>query len=269
MSSPSPGGPPPLPRCFLFIFLGLPICTWAFVRNGPASFLLPGLHAAHLQQFRAPSQGRRMLAAGAAAAAADEGLVVWSLSDLPAAEETLLRTAVAAADKHKTEDVVCLIRCSGWNVAEEAVEQERLLLHKRRGPLLSGHGLPVPAEACLEPTHVRIFQQKRKRRKDDLLKYEWEMMLIATGLSPIHLDSVAETVIEDLSRMHGPSIYLGRDGRGSSGWVALNFGKLQVHLMTPITRNRYTLELLHKKAPRIDLREILTPRDSFSGFTRP
>ncbi|KAL8436405.1 hypothetical protein ACSSS7_001805 [Eimeria intestinalis] len=218
MRSPSRGRASPLPRCVLFLLLWLPLYACAF-------------------RVRVSWQGRRVVLAvgAAAAAAADEGVVLWSLSDLPAAEEALLRTAVGAADKHKIEDVVCLVRCSGWNVTEEAVEQERLLLQKKRGPILSGHNLPVPAEACLEPAHIRFLQQKRQRRKDDLLKYDWEMMLIATGLSPTHLDSVAETVID-------------------------------VHLMTPITRNRYTLELLHKKAPRIDLSEILTPQESSYDF---
>ncbi|KAL8446135.1 hypothetical protein Emag_004821 [Eimeria magna] len=211
MRSPYPGLPFPSPRCVLIILLCLPLCTLAFVANDQASFFLSGLHAAHLQQFRASLQGRPELAVGAAAAAAaaaDEGVVLWSLSDLPVAEEALLRTAVTAADKHKIEDVVCLIRCSGWNVAEEVIEQERLLLHKRRGPLLSGHGLPVPSEACFEPTHMRLLQQKRKRHQNDLLKYDWEMMLIATGLSPTHLDSVAETVIDVRLEFFKPPAHL-------------------------------------------------------------
>ncbi|KAL8440291.1 hypothetical protein Efla_007508 [Eimeria flavescens] len=216
----------------------------------------------------APGEGGAAAAGGGGKDAHDAAGFLWQLSDLPAADAALLRAAVRSADRHKVESPVCLIRCSGWNTAETQWEQERLLLQVKRGPLQSALNRPVPSSSCLSPHYLGGPPgcRQQKRNKEDLLRFNWEMMFLVSGLSATHLDSVAETVVEDLIRLYGRSIYKGRDGRGSSGWVALNFGKLHVHLMTPITRKRYTLELLHKECPRVDLRDLLSPHDSPEGF---
>lgn len=46
---------------------------------------------------------------------------------------------------------------------------------------------------------------------------------------------------------------IARDGRGYSGWVVLAFTDLEVHIMTPMTRQRYALEELYGLCPRIDV----------------
>lgn len=261
----------------LFLLLKSPSDCWGFVIHKPFSLPSQGVRAPHQWRFGAiPS---RRTAISAASAVPGRDAEIWQISDLPKTEGDLLRDGVMAADKHKVADVVCLIRSAGWNIPMEKREQERLLLKVKRGPLLSAHGRSVPREFCMEPTYMNDPKGASRgtpgvscgvgvqRKKEDLLQYEWEMMVIATGLSPTHLDSVAETVIQELTRIHGPSVYLGRDGRGTSGWVALNFGKLHFHLLTPITRERYALEILHKDAPRINLKEILTANDDiFGGF---
>lgn len=185
-----------------------------FVNTPPPLLLFPGEPTTRLWRpvgQRAIARARPTAAAvpapGTAITTTDGDFEMWSLSDLPAAEGALLRAAVEAADKHKVRDLVCLIRCAGWNITEETREQERLLLQVKRGPLLSPHGHPIPKDLCIEPAHMEPSRDAAvgaptrrrwgsERNKEDLLSYEWEMMVIATGFSPTHLDSVAETVIQ-------------------------------------------------------------------------
>lgn len=70
-----------------------------------------------------------------------------------------------------------------------------------------------------------------------------------------------------------PRSFEARDGYGFSGWVVLSFGTLIVHVMTPVTRQRYSIEDLHNHCPAIDLRSLtpaaahfqLRPLDSLFG----
>ncbi|OEH75869.1 oligomerization domain protein [Cyclospora cayetanensis] len=246
------------------LFLSGPLEVWSFSAHKSTYFLIPGVHLSKLCLGKPPAATGSPIRAAPAAVVGNGTSAehpVWSVSDLPEAESALLSAAVAAADRHKVEDFVCLIRCSAWNISGEIREQERLLLHVKRETLKSPLGRPVPKSLCLEPTHLgppEGIPQPQQKMKEDLLSHEWEMMLLATGFSPTHLDSVAETIIHEVIQNHGVSTFEGRDGRGHSGWVALSFGKLQVHLMTPITRQKYALERLHRDKPRIDLAPLLS-----------
>ncbi len=73
--------------------------------------------------------------------------------------------------------------------------------------------------------------------------------VIATMLNPRQADAVVEE-LEKERKKHGlPRV--GIDGRGSSGWVVLDYGDLIVHLMTADQREYYGLEYLWSDAKRV------------------
>ncbi|CDJ33223.1 Repressed by TUP1 protein 1, related [Eimeria mitis] len=305
--------------------------------------------AATAAATRAAANTATRAATAAAAAGGEAGEAraypIWSLSDLPSFDSSLVSAAVAAADKHKVRDVVCFVRCAAWQRAAEEYEQERLLLQRKRGPLLSPLNKPVSQSRCFTPDYLyynhtagstphtipattpqhstpqnstpqnsipevtpqhsipevtpqnsipenSIPQKKNpknsipaphnsipevtpqnsiaevtpqnsipaphnsipevtpqnsipensipeksipeksipgkgmQKKSEDLLRAEWEAMIVATCLGPTHIDSVAETLIQDMIRGFGLGVYKGRDGRGSSGWVVLNFDRV-------------------------------------------
>ncbi len=73
--------------------------------------------------------------------------------------------------------------------------------------------------------------------------------VIATVLNPRHADAVVATLEKERKKRDLPR--LGIDGRGSSGWVVLDYGDLIVHLMTADQREYYGLEYLWSDAKRV------------------
>ncbi len=69
-----------------------------------------------------------------------------------------------------------------------------------------------------------------------------DYMLIATGTSTRHVQSMVERVTEHL-RAHGIRP-LGSEGEAVGDWVLLDFGDVVVHLMRPEARAFYDLEKL-------------------------
>ncbi len=77
-----------------------------------------------------------------------------------------------------------------------------------------------------------------------------DYMLMATGTSVRHVQSMAERVVEKL-RAHGIRP-LGMEGLAVGDWVLIDFGDVVVHLMRPETRAFYDLEKLWGEARRIE-----------------
>ncbi len=73
--------------------------------------------------------------------------------------------------------------------------------------------------------------------------------VIATVLNPRQADAVVATLEKERKKRDLPR--LGIDGRGSSGWVVLDYGDLIVHLMTADQREYYGLEYLWSDAKRV------------------
>ena len=73
--------------------------------------------------------------------------------------------------------------------------------------------------------------------------------VIATMLNPRQVDAVVAALEKERKKRDLPR--LGIDGRGSSGWVVLDYGDLIVHLMTADQREYYGLEYLWSDAKRV------------------
>ncbi len=74
--------------------------------------------------------------------------------------------------------------------------------------------------------------------------------LIATMLNPRQADAVVGALEKERKKRDLPR--LGIDGRGSSGWVVLDYGDLIVHLMMPEQRAYYALENIWADAKRVE-----------------
>ncbi len=73
--------------------------------------------------------------------------------------------------------------------------------------------------------------------------------VIATVLNPRQADAVVGALEKERKKRDLPR--LGIDGRGSSGWVVLDYGDLIVHVMTADQREYYGLEYLWSDAKRV------------------
>ena len=69
-----------------------------------------------------------------------------------------------------------------------------------------------------------------------------DYMIIASGTSSRHLNSIAEHVALETKR-DGEAV-LGIEGKGSAEWVLLDHGCIITHIMLPETREFYDLERL-------------------------
>jgi len=69
-----------------------------------------------------------------------------------------------------------------------------------------------------------------------------DFMIIVTGTSSRHIQSLADRVVEDLKNLNiGP---LSLEGEGSQEWVLVDYGDVIVHLMSSQARTFYDLESL-------------------------
>ena len=78
-----------------------------------------------------------------------------------------------------------------------------------------------------------------------------DYMVIVSGTSNRHVQSVADKVIDRLVRRGRKP--LGVEGRKIGDWVLLDFGEVVVHVMRPETRGFYGLEKLWGDGKKINL----------------
>ena len=69
-----------------------------------------------------------------------------------------------------------------------------------------------------------------------------DYMVIVTGTSSRHIQSLAERVVEDLKRLNIRPLSL--EGEGTQEWVLVDYGDVIVHLMSAQARTFYDLESL-------------------------
>jgi len=69
-----------------------------------------------------------------------------------------------------------------------------------------------------------------------------DYMIIASGTSNRHIQSIGEKVVEDLKAKNLKP--LGMEGEGSEEWVLIDIGDVVLHLMSDKARNFYDLESL-------------------------
>ena len=69
-----------------------------------------------------------------------------------------------------------------------------------------------------------------------------DYMIIASGTSNRHIQSIGEKVLEDLKTKNIKP--LGREGEGSEEWVLIDIGDVVLHLMSSKARTFYDLESL-------------------------
>ena len=105
----------------------------------------------------------------------------------------------------------------------------------------------------------------------DLKHKSWaiaDYFVIATGMTPEHLQRVARGVLYKLKQKCkevAPGLTPRIDGEPGSEWVAVDAGSIIVHLQLERTRGFYDIEGLHSEQPdqwnvkRIPNKEVLSP----------
>lgn len=69
-----------------------------------------------------------------------------------------------------------------------------------------------------------------------------DYMLVASGTSDRHIKTLADRVLEDMSRAGWKK--MGSEGEEARDWVLVDFVDIVVHIMRAQTRKRYDLESL-------------------------
>ncbi len=74
-----------------------------------------------------------------------------------------------------------------------------------------------------------------------------DFMVIASGTSNRHVQSLADNVVSEIKEHGGRPI--GVEGGTSSDWVLVDLGEIVVHVMMPATRSFYDLERFWRDGP--------------------
>ncbi len=99
----------------------------------------------------------------------------------------------------------------------------------------------------------RIVELLSDKQAEDIVLLNVERMVsfadyfvLATGQNPRHMQSLLDTLDEDLGREgQNPR---GREGKVDSGWVLMDFGDVIVHVFSSEERGYYDLEGLWSRA---------------------
>lgn len=78
-----------------------------------------------------------------------------------------------------------------------------------------------------------------------------DYFIIATAGSAVHLQTICDYLLEQF-KQRGYTL-LRMEGYREGWWVVLDYGALIIHLLQPDARERYNLERLWSKAPRIEI----------------
>jgi ribosome-associated protein len=83
-----------------------------------------------------------------------------------------------------------------------------------------------------------------------------DYFVICTGNSTPQLRAISDEVIERVKRTIGKRASV-LSGDAQSGWMAMDYGSVIVHVFSKETRDKYQLEALWSDAPRIEALKVL------------
>jgi len=78
-----------------------------------------------------------------------------------------------------------------------------------------------------------------------------DYFLICTGNNARHVQSIADSVEEDLRRSGRRPLHI--EGYSAAEWILLDYGDFILHVFNPTSRKFYDLERLWRDARRIEL----------------
>jgi len=85
-----------------------------------------------------------------------------------------------------------------------------------------------------------------------------QYMIIAEGNSPPQTGAIVSAIEDELIEKYGLRV-ISTDGDAKSGWIAMDYGSLIVHVMSSKMRRFYKLEGRWKDAEPVNLSSILIP----------
>jgi ribosome-associated protein len=85
-----------------------------------------------------------------------------------------------------------------------------------------------------------------------------EYVVIAEGHINVHVQAIAQTLIEEMKQM-GLQLYYA-EGMKEGDWVVLDFSHIVVHLFQPGWREKYQLEKLWRAADIVDVQIDTAPK---------
>ena len=77
-----------------------------------------------------------------------------------------------------------------------------------------------------------------------------DYMVIASGRSSRHVQSMAENIARELKHQHGLAAAI--EGKGTGDWALLDAGDVVVHMFRPEVRDHYRLEKLWSPPNQLD-----------------
>ncbi|MBK5211984.1 MAG: ribosome silencing factor [Coriobacteriia bacterium] len=81
-----------------------------------------------------------------------------------------------------------------------------------------------------------------------------DYFILATGANERQIASIADEIEDRLVEAYHLKP-IGREGKGTSPWVLLDFGDIVVHVFQPDTREEYRLDKLWSEAKRLKVEE--------------
>lgn len=81
-----------------------------------------------------------------------------------------------------------------------------------------------------------------------------DFLVIASGTSDRHVQSIAELVESTMKKEHGIKV-IGSEGLREGQWALVDFGDAVLHVFHQYTRDTYALEALWRDAPRLAIEQ--------------